>query len=43
MRGKEVRNFKAEGAVDANSQQDVIRPGKFFFSNEKERKRKRKR
>ena len=25
--GEEVRNFKGEGAVDVNSQQDVIRQG----------------
>ena len=30
---------RTEGAVDSNSQQAMIRPGKFFFyANEKERK-----
>ena len=42
MRGEEVRNYKGEGAVDSNSQNQAN-----FFSNEKEIKlcknRKRKR
>ena len=50
LRGERVRNCKEEGALDFNSQQTAIRPGKIpFFSNEKEvklcknRMRKRKR
>ena len=27
---------RSEGAVDSNSQQATIRPGKFFFSDERE-------
>ena len=50
LRGGGVRNCKEERALDFNSQQAAIRPGKIpFFPHEKEvklckkRKRKRKR
>ena len=43
--GNEIRGggLLRDGAVDSNLLQDAIRPGTFFFSNEKERKLFRKR
>ena len=38
MRGEGVRNFKGEGVLDFNSQQEVTRPGKILFFSRKGKK-----